>query len=197
MNPKTLTLAVLATLTFSAQAGSFFSDDFEGQAEGINLTPSGWTVSNGSVDVVGRNFFDALCFGSGTCIDLDGSTLDAGELSRSFSLVAGSTYQLAFDLAGNRRGTGTEAGTVSFGTASLAFSLDDSQSNAPYQRFTLDFTPTSNGPYQLTFANNGGDNTGAILDNVSISVSAVPEAQTYLMMALGLAALAFARRRAR
>lgn len=195
MSKKTLTLAILTTLTLSANAAPFFSDNFDATAALGNRTPDGWSVAGGTVDTVGPGYFANLCNGSGTCIDLDGSTRNAGELSRSFSLVAGSTYQLAFDLAGNRRGSGTEAGTVSFGTASLAYSMTNSASSAAYQHFTLDFTPGSSGPYTLMFANAGGDNVGAILDNVSITVSAVPEPQTYAMLALGLAALALVRRR--
>ena len=196
MNPKLLTLSVLAALNVSAQAATIFSDGFETTTPAGNAVPSGWSVTNGTVDTVGLAYFGNLCNGSGRCVDLDGSTGNAGELSRSFSLLAGNTYLLAFDLAGNRRGAGTETGTVSFGTASLNYSMSTSASTAAYQQFTLAFTPTTSGMYAVKFANFGGDNQGAILDNVSISVSAVPEPQTYVLLALGLAALAVVRRRA-
>lgn len=195
MNPKHLALALFATLAVSAQATVVMIDNFEapaGQA-GSNHTPSGWSVANGTVDTVGPGYFGSLCNGSGTCVDLDGSTNNAGELSRSVTLTAGTAYQLAFDLAGNRRGAGTETGSVSFGSALLAYSMSNSAANAPYQHFMLDFTPTTSGPFQLVFANNGGDNIGAILDNVSIS--AVPEPQSLALIALGLLALAGTRRR--
>lgn len=189
---------VAAAVTSSAQAAPFFSDDFQSNAVGLNSTPSGWTVSNGTVDIVGPNNFAGLCLpvGSEKCIDLDGSSNDAGILSRVFALSAGNTYTVSFDLAGNRRGAGTETGTVSFGTSVLAYSLPDTQT--AYLNLSLLFSPGSSGNYSLSFANDGGDNIGAILDNVVITVeqNGVPVPGTLGLLAAGmLAGLAAKRRR--
>lgn len=184
-------LAAAAT----AQAGSFFTDSFDTSAYGSDVTPTGWTVANGSVEALGPGFYDSLCNGSGRCVDLDGSTNQAGELSLVFTLSAGTTYQLSFDLAGNRRGAGTETVNASFGSASLVATLTDDTASASYTTYQLNYTPLASGAATLMFHNLGGDNQGAILDNVNIT--AVPEPQTWALMVGGLLAVGtLARRRA-
>ena len=61
--------------------------------------------------------------------------------------------------------------------------------------FSLSFTPTISGAYGLSFAGTGGDNMGMLLDNVK--VAAIPEPQTYALLALGLVLGATMRRRQR
>lgn len=185
-------LIVSASLcvSLSAQAAVVFSDDFDASASGLNVTPTGWTVTAGTVDVVGAGF----CVG-GLCVDLDGSTFDAGVLSIDLALVGGTSYVLAFDLSGNRRG-GTDDVTVSFGSASLFF--DDLPAGAPYATQTLAFTPAVGGTYTISFSNAGGDNVGALIDNVvvrSVDQTAVPEPGTAALVALGAIGFAGLRRR--
>lgn len=193
--PRTLRTALCAALLASAaaaQAATVFADDFEGATPGQNLVPAGWTVSDGTVDTVGPGYFGSLCRGTGTCIDLDGSTGNAGVLSMSLSLLAGVEYTAWYDLAGSDRG-GSDTVDVSFGTSSATHTL---ASAAGYSTWSLGFTPLASGNFLLSFANRGGDNMGAILDNVS--VSAVPEPSTTALALLGLFALAgMARRRSR
>lgn len=193
----TLALIALTTLTAfapaPAQALTVFSEDFEASAQGGNVTPTGWTVTDGSVDVVYPGWFGGLCLGSGKCVDLDGSTSNAGVLSRSLTLTAGWTYTLSFDMAGNRRGAGSEAVTVNFGSASTVLSFANSSSTAPWQSYSLSFTPSATGSYALTFANAGGDNQGAMLDN--ISVTTVPEPASILMLGAGLLTIGALKRR--
>jgi hypothetical protein len=59
----------------------------------------------------------------------------------------------------------------------------------------LNFTPSSDGSYSFSYQNAGGDNFGALLDNVS--VSAVPEPETYAMLLAGLGFVGFMARRKR
>jgi hypothetical protein len=194
MKRTAFALTLLAAAA-TAQASSFFTDTFDTSAYGGDVTPTGWTVANGSVETLGPGFYDGLCNGSGRCVDLDGSTNQAGELSRVFNLSAGTTYQLSFDLAGNRRSTGTEIVNASFGSASLVATLTDATAGAPYATYHLSFTPLASGAATLMFHNLGGDNQGAILDNVNIT--AVPEPQTWALMVGGLLAVgSLARRRA-
>lgn len=79
-----------------------FSDDFEGESLSINYSSfAKWNVTDGSVDTVGPgDSFGLTCQGSAVCVDLDGTTTDAGTLQTKDSFAAG-TYQLSFDLSYN------------------------------------------------------------------------------------------------
>jgi PEP-CTERM motif len=194
-----LLLTALATLTLAAaaaaaQAAPIYADDFDANPVALNTAPAGWTVSNGTVDIIGTNFsgssYDFLP-GHGAYIDLDGSTGQSGLLGTLVSLTGGVQYTASFDLAGSQRGS-TETGTVMFGTNSLEYVID---SAAGFATRSIVFTPAASGLYALSFQNAGGDNVGALLDNVSVT-AAVPEPGTYALLAIGLVAVgAVARRR--
>ncbi len=152
------------TIFESSQESAIFSDDFDQNSSALNQIPSGWSINNGgTVDICGPGFFDFLP-NNGRYVDLDGSSSQAGLLSRSVVLNAGSTYTLAFYLAGSQRGS-TENVHVSFGTASKVVTV---QSSDPFRRNTLNFTPTTTGIYNLSFLNEGGDSMGALLDSVEV-----------------------------
>lgn len=189
---KLIAIACAAMAPCLAQAGTtLFADDFNGDTVTWNTVPAGWTVTAGTVDVVGPGWWGQLCAaGGGSCVDLDGSTSTGGTLVKSFNLTAGTTYKAYFDLAGNQRG-GQETVDIGFGSASQALTLS---SNAAWATYEISFTPGQTGSYSLSFHNRGGDDVGAVLDNVSIQ--AVPEPETYAMMIAGLGLLgAVARRR--
>jgi hypothetical protein len=192
-NLKVAGAGVVLCLAATASA-QVFSDNFDATAAGLNISPSGWTTTDGTVDTIGPGLFDLLP-GNGNYIDLDGSTANAGVLSRSFSALSGNTYEATFVLAGSRRGD-TNSVDVSFGSATDSFVL---ASGAGPTTYTLSFTPGSDGTFSLSFGNQGGDNLGALLLSVSVNadvVGAIPEPQTYALMLAGLAAVgAVARRR--
>lgn len=183
MKLRAIASAVLMALAAGAQAAVVFSDDFDANPGGLNTVPAGWTVTDGTVDVVGASFCVA-----GLCVDLDGSTGNAGVLSRSFDLTGGVEYTASFDLSGNKRG-GTDDVTIQFGTQSLA--LTGVAAADAYATFSIAFTPGADGSYVLSFSNAGGDNVGTLLDNVVIESGTVPipEPAAFLLMGLGLAAL--------
>lgn len=187
-------LLALATFTVcgAAQAGVVFSDNFNANTAGLNKAPAGWTVSNGTVDIIGNGFFD-LIPGSGLYLDMDGSTTDAGRISRQLTLTGGLLHVLTFDLAGNLRNTAAESVDVVFGSAGGSYSLTR---NAGFTPFSLSFTPGATGSYTLSFEGAGRDNIGMLLDNVKVSVSDVPEPAS-LALALGGIALLAARARRR
>lgn len=178
----------MAGLAPAAQAAVVFSDNFNAESQGLNYTGfSNWTVSGGTVDVIGTSFFQFLPTTYGNYVDLDGSTGNAGILSTTQSFAAG-TYTLSFILAGNHRNAANESVTVSLGDFSQTISgLGQSAITAQ----TITFTTTGG---QLKFDHAGGDNIGLLLDNVQLS-SAVPEPATWAMMLVGFAGLGFAARR--
>lgn len=187
-----LVLAGLLAGASAAQAAVVFSDDFNADTLGLNYNAfvNGWTVSDGTVDLIGTGFFNFYP-GNGNFVDLDGSTGNAGVLSKSLSLTAGLTYTASFSLGGSTRGD-TNQVAVAFGTSLANFTLLSADPLAPQ---SISFTPGSSGNYTLSFSNAGGDNLGAILDNVAVSTTPIPEPQTYAMMLAGLATLLVAARR--
>src|SRR5690242_11437090 len=95
------TLVILTTLLalaiVPASASILFSDNFDAAVAGLNVTPTGWTSSGGTVDTISNGGFGITCLGNiGKCVDLDGSTGSAGVLSpnMTFNLAAGTTYTL-------------------------------------------------------------------------------------------------------
>jgi len=120
MKLRSIVAAAALLAVTGAQAVEIFSDDFDAAIEGLSIVPTGWTVTDGTVDVVGTVF--PLCEGTGLCVDLDGSSGDAGVLSRNFNLQGGVLYTLSFDVAGSQRGSVDDV-EVRFGSAVL--NLDD------------------------------------------------------------------------
>jgi hypothetical protein len=203
---RAATICALLPLAGLAQATIVFSDNFDANSVrlgGLNQTPSGWTVTGGTIDLVGAGTLtplsyggaptDAIGAGHGKFIDLDGSLFNAGVLSQSIDLLAGTTYTLSFELAGKHRllGAGSDSVAVSFGDASLSAVLG---SRVGWTGYSLVFTPSASQAYSFSFANAGGDNYGALLDNVSVT-AAVPEPQTYALMGAGLLAMLMVSRR--
>ena len=181
-----LVLGLLASM--SVNAAVVFSDNFNKEIRGNNKTPSaGWTVTDGTVDIIGYGswkFFPAY----GNYVDLDGSTSNAGILAHAFNLIGGKTYEANYELAGGqRRPTEINKVTVTFGSSSEDYKF---LYNDVFKNFSLRFTPTVSGTYQLSFANAGGDNVGALLDNVSVNSVPLPAAAwLFLSSMLGMLGL--------
>lgn len=173
---KLVACAVLSLASVSSQAATVvFQDNFEAYNVGGNATNFGgnWTVSNGTVDLVGPGYFGGLALGGGKSVDLDGSTNNAGTFtSRALSLTSGD-YVLTFDLSGNQRGgSDTVNLSVSLGLAMQTFTL---ASNVPYTTQTVLFSVSGNSSSNIIFDHLGGNNIGLLLDNVTLTrVDAVP-----------------------
>ena len=141
-------------------------EDFESSVQGGNQVPSGWSVINGTVDVGNINSWTYYPFTYlGTVVDLDGSTSQSGLLLKESYLEAGKTYRLGFKLAGNWRWSSDDTVSVSFGDTSKDLVV---QNNQLFTEDSVLFCPSKNGYYLAGFQNQGGDNIGALLDDVRI-----------------------------
>ena len=178
----------------ASQAAVVFSDDFNSTAQGLNQAVfANWTVTQGSVDVIGDGGpYAFLPVGNGNYVDLNGSTGQPGQLTTNMTFGAG-TYVVSFDLAGSQGGVGSIDPTSK--TTQIAFSIGGATQSltlnplSPLTTYSFTFTTTAPGQLSFTDLSGGNNNIGNLLDNVS--VSAVPEPSTWAMMILGFFGLGF------
>lgn len=171
---------------FESWSGSFLPSAGYSTVNAGQSFINDWTVGSTSVDVI-RGAYGAI---SGISIDLLG-TPGPGSVSQTFASSASQQYKVAFDLSKNTYSTGgASAMTVIIGGAApLSLSYTGTASPTHYE-FLYTATGTST---NLKFVSADSGNSGAVLDNVS--VTAVPEADTYTMLIAGLGLVGFVARR--
>jgi hypothetical protein len=204
---KRLVVALCGVLVFGfvgqSHATLIFSDNFNTENGGIGQLNynhfANWSVSNGTVDLIGSPGFFDFFPGNGLYVDLDGTTFQAGTFTSIGIPVTPGNYMLSFLLAGSQRGdVNTVQVNVSGGLASSTYTLG---SNVPLTLETMSFTVLAPMTINLSFLNEGiSNNIGLILDNVNLqSVSSVPDSGSttvllgIAMIGLGLAGWKFKR----
>jgi hypothetical protein len=177
-----------------------FSDNFNSETPGFDHTPSQWTVSDGTVDIIGDGTSWAwLPVGNGYYVDLDGTTVAPGVMTTgiSFDLLPGFTYKLTFDLAGNQglgnHWTASASDTVRVSIGSMQWDYTVLKLD-PLTTYTVAFGVAAPVTTYLSFVNlTNLDQQGALLDNVLLTV--VPAPGAVLLGGLGIGLIGWLRRR--
>lgn len=187
-----------AAMLVAGQAGAavLLSDNFDSETRSLNYTGfANWNVTSGSVDLIGPGLFD-LYPGNGNYVDLAGSTNFGGTLTskQSFSIAPGESFGLSFKLGGSARGT---SNMVDVALAGITLATLTLQSNDPLSLRTYNLTNNTNSLMSgfLSFRNLTNGTQGAILDNVELSRTSVPEPASAALLALGLGVLMLKRPR--
>ena len=142
-----------------------------------------WKVLGDSVDVIG-GYWTPPTAGGGS-VDLNGG--NPGGISQAFSVGAG-TYQLSFYVSGNPDGgVGTKHVDVQVGDQDQLFSYTltgaNNKTDMNYLLETLTFKSTGGGDVLSFLSQDQNSPFGPVVGGVSIA--AVPEAATWMMMILG------------
>jgi choice-of-anchor C domain-containing protein len=203
MPPSIKVLAAIATIFGAcspASAAVFYSQDFTGGGASyttINAggTFDGFTVSSGSIDLIGGYWQAPVSAPGAGSVDLNGSGQGAITLTTNLTTLPAGTYELSFYLSGNPDGTPTtKTLDVSVGNvANQQFTYSTSangttKTDMKYVLETVIFT--SNGSTPLSFSSLSADSPyGPVIGGLSIS--SVPEPSTWAMLVLGFLGLGF------
>ncbi|MBN2475902.1 MAG: hypothetical protein JXB62_14920 [Pirellulales bacterium] len=194
-------IACIVLLGAGELQGAIFSDNFNGENGGayqLNYTGfANWTVTAGTVDLIGEGSPWNWFTGYGLYVDMDGSTSAPGTmLSINLDLDPGQ-YVLSYELAGSQR-PGHPAqnwveATVETGPTLRTVSLAP---NAPFAVYEDCFTLAAPTTVQIRFSASGvGDNVGMLLDNVmvdNVKDDVIPEpASVAIWSLIGLSWIGF------
>ncbi|MBK8401160.1 MAG: choice-of-anchor C family protein [Propionivibrio sp.] len=169
-----------------------FSGTFDPYSAGSGAL-TGWTIVTGSVDLIHTYWTPA---GGAYSLDLSGN--EDGVISQSFATVIGQRYLVSFAMAGNPDDTMDPVKTMQVGLSQGPLWTFDTtgrtHADMGWETKSFDFIAAGTSS-TLSFASLNDSAYGAALDN--ISVTAIPEPESFAMFLAGLGLIAaVARRRA-
>jgi len=177
-------------------------DGFEGEVSGTELdynSFTNWDVTDGTVDLKQTGTYGVTCNGSSYCVDLDGSTKDAGIFTSKEEFQA-RAYEVSFAYSGNQRGAYINGSNNQSDTFLVEFSNSQGVILSKEVAYTDEWTVFSamivlDDVAKLSFSVTGGDNQGVVLDDISV-VSAVPVPAAAFLFAPALIGFMGLRRKA-
>ena len=188
-----MVLSLIAAMPTAMAANLVVNGDFEGYGGGYTVGDpglTGWAVVGGNPTDQVFVFGPTPGFGPQTdALDLSGFSDNAGQgVEQTIATLAGATYRLSFDYWTGSNVIPSSIDVFVNGTQ-IVDELTSGLDNFPR---TYNYTFTASGATTLRFLS--GDLIVANdIDNVS--VSAIPEPETYAMLLAGLGMLGIARRR--
>lgn len=199
---KVVVAAALIAVFAAARANPNLIEDggFEAQRQAdaswsVYSTIPGWrTVSGAGIEI--RNDIVGSAFEGRNFVELDSD--DNSAMSQLVTTHAGQRYTLDFEYSA-REGVPVSSTPIDvfWNGSPLARVALDGRSQGGNQWHAYGFSVLGTGRDTLTFAAGGtSDSWGGSLDAVSLT-AAVPEPSIYALMALGIAVVATARRKAR
>lgn len=205
---KSITKIIVAAAALLAALGSahaatnlVVNGSFEDQAQatgtfGIYSALPGWTTVGGTGIEV-RNQVAGNAFAGNNYVELDSYSNSA--MAQTLTTNFGSVYTLSFEYSA-REGVAAASNAINvfWNNSLLGSAVQDGIGQIGNVWHTYSFTVQGTGRDTLTFAAGGfSDSLGGSLD--AVSITAVPEPSTYLMMFAGLVAigLSLSRRRSK
>lgn len=211
------TLLAAMAVAPSAQAVVVFQDNFDSESGGSILNYNAfanWDVTFGTVDKIASGGFGITCAGgTGQCVDMDGSTRNAGVMTtkQTFNFNAGDIVTLMVDYTGNQRAAQTETISFNFSPFFSSFiTIGQGAIGLPFTTYSktvvvaADTVGSSLSIFQPSGSGSVDDNVGPIIDNVVIDVTPssgpsdipVPPSLMLFGSAIALAGWAAYRRKA-